>query len=106
MFGVLANHRIMMPVLHKFQTFRRSGHRLHFTRVHYFGEPQVSKMPNAVLRLSTEIMGANTAFKQESCAPIPIPQRTSRRVPARPYVLRSHSHSPKDIPTSSSLAVF
>jgi hypothetical protein len=30
-----------MPVLHKFQTFRRSGHRLHFTRVHYFGEPQV-----------------------------------------------------------------
>ena len=30
----------MMPVLHKFQTFRRSGHRLHFTRVHYFGEPQ------------------------------------------------------------------
>src|ERR1039458_8814790 len=31
----------MMPLLHKFQTFRRSGHRLHFTRVHYFGEPQV-----------------------------------------------------------------
>jgi|ERR1039458_181025 imidazolonepropionase-like amidohydrolase len=31
----------MMPVLHKFQTFRRSGHRLHFTRVHYFGEPQL-----------------------------------------------------------------
>src|SRR5579864_327048 len=36
----------------------------------------VSKTPKAVLRFPEEITGARTAFRQESCAPIPIPQRT------------------------------
>src|SRR5579864_63096 len=35
----------------------------------------VSKIPNAVLRFGEAITGAITALRQESCAPIPIPQR-------------------------------
>lgn len=35
----------------------------------------VSKMPKAVLRLSEGTTADRTALRQESCAPIPIPQR-------------------------------